>query len=133
MESLKSQRDAQNWLEDTNGTYKQRLFITFCKCSNNEAPEKLCRNIMEMKNKNLRGEETAVIQRPQKEFLHASVSFRGAVLWNKLPAKIRNERNYEQFKRLLDKMDFACIIITKRKYAFMKRYSTTFLLKNLKM
>ena len=92
-------------------TYKQRLLITFYKCSNNEAPEKLCRNIMETKNKNLRGEETAVIQRPQTEFLHASVTFRGAVLWNKLPAKIRNERNYERFKKAikqidLDKMDF---------------------------
>ena len=64
-----------------------------------------------MKNKNLRGEETAVIQRPETEFLHASVTFRGAVLWNKLPAKIRNERNYERFKKVikqinLDKMDF---------------------------
>ena len=92
-------------------TYKQRLLITFYKCSNNEAPEKLCRNIMGTKNKNLRGEETAVIQRPQTEFLHASVTFRGAVLWNKLPAKIKNERNYERFQKVikqieLDQMDF---------------------------
>ena len=29
--------------------YKQKLLITFYKCSNNEAPEKLCRNIMEKK------------------------------------------------------------------------------------
>ena len=62
-------------------------------------------------NRNLRGEETAVIQRPQAEFLHASVTFRAAVLWNELPAKIRNERNYERFKKAikqidLDQMDF---------------------------
>ena len=92
-------------------TYKQRLLITFYVCSNNEAPEKLCRNIMETKNKNLRGEKTAVIQRPRTEFLHASVTFRGAVLKNKLPAKIRNDRNYERFKKVikqidLDQMDF---------------------------
>ena len=62
-------------------------------------------------NRNLRGEETAVIQRPEAEFLHATVTFRGAVLWNELPPKIRNERNYERFKKAikqidLDQMDF---------------------------
>ena len=72
-------------------TYKQRVLSTVHKCCYGEAPDQLCQNVITKKDNNLRGSEKLVIPRPETNFLHKSVTFRGAVLWNKLQTNLKNE------------------------------------------
>ena len=93
-------------------TYKQRVLSTVHKCCYGEAPDQLCQNIITKKDNNLRGSEKLVIPRPETNFLHKSVTFRGAVLWNKLPTNLKNEERHNNFKMLirqkdLEAMDFS--------------------------
>ena len=46
-----------------------------------------------------------VIPRPQTNVLHISVMFRGAVVWNKLPDTIRNEKEHSIFKKMIRQLD----------------------------
>ena len=46
-----------------------------------------------------------VIPRPETNFLHKSVKFRGAVLWNKLPTDLKNEERHNKFKMLIRQQD----------------------------
>ena len=82
-------------------TYKQRVLSTVHKCCYGEAPDQLCQNIITKKDNNLRGSEKLVIPRPETNFLHKSVTFRGAVLWNKLPTNLKNEERHNNFKILI--------------------------------
>ena len=71
------------------------------KCCYGEAPDQLCQNIITKKDNNLRGSEKLVIPRPETNFLHKTVTFRGAVLWNKLPTNLKNEERHNNFKMLI--------------------------------
>jgi hypothetical protein len=79
-------------------TYRQRVLSTVHKCCYGEAPDQLCQNIITKKDNNLRGSEKLVIPRPETNFLHKSVTFRGAVLWNKLPANLKSEERHNNLK-----------------------------------
>ena len=88
-----------------NSTYKQRVLNIVHKCYYGEAPDQLCQNIITKKDINLRRSEKLVIPRPETNFLHKSVTFRGAVLWNKLPINLKKDERHNNFKTLIRQQD----------------------------
>ena len=92
-------------------TCKQRVLSTVHKCCYGEAPDQLCQNIITKKENNLRERGKLVIPRPETNFLHKSITFRGALLWNKLPTNLKNEELHN-FKMLIRQKDLEAMDFT---------------------
>ena len=69
-------------------------------------------NIITKKDNDLRGSEKLVIPKPETNFLHKSVTFRGAGLWNKLPTDLKNEERHYNFKMLIRQQDLEAMDFT---------------------